>query len=228
MHLAAFVDDVAAADHRLTVHTDDLRSTIADALPAAAVSVEAARSDAPLRLALLDGGTLALRLGPSEALVVAPDLSLKQQTSNPTRTLGSVDETTFTVEEGSRALIDAATRGVASLATEVDTLQLGLGGSAGELSSMQLAPDGTAHIYGAADATGAASGTAPHPKSTAGELDDARFAVVDTTSQPGLARFLLSRTMPAIGDFSRSGPPSRTWPATLTGDTHTLAQAKQT
>jgi hypothetical protein len=194
MHLAAFVDDVAAADHRLTVHADDppadLRASIADALPAAAVTVDAARSAAPGRLGRLDDGSLALRVGSADRLVVGPDLSLGRPTSNAARPLGTVDETTFTVEAGSRALIDAATRGVASLATGMDTLHLGLGQSVGEPSDLLSDPDGTLHVYGGADATAGTRGVATGPATAAAELEDARFAVVDAAKSTRAAGLL--------------------------------------
>jgi hypothetical protein len=187
MHLAAFVDDVAAADHRLTVHahdpTADLRATIADALPGAAVTLEGPRPEAPGRLGRLDDGSLALHVGAGDrvetGLVLGPDLSIERPTSNPPRPLGTVDETTFTVDAGSRALVDAATRGVASLAADMDTVHIGLGGSVGAAADLGADPDGTVTVYGG-DAT-----------SPAGELADSRFVVVDATESTRAAALLV-------------------------------------
>ncbi len=194
MHLAAFVDDVAAADQRLTVYADeptaDLRATVADALPAAAVVVEDNRSAAPGRLGLLDDDSLVLRVGNAGGLVLGPDLSLDRPTSNPARSLGAVDETTVTVEAGSRALIDAAMRGVATLATERDSLHLGLGQSVGEPSELLDETDGSVSIYGGAQAATAAGGGVSRSGTTAGELDDSRFAVVDATESTRAAALL--------------------------------------
>jgi hypothetical protein len=193
MHLAAFVDDVAATDHRLTLHADeppvDLRATIADALPAAAVTVAEARSKAPACLGRLDDGSLVLSVGAAD-LVVGPDLSLARPTSNAAGPLGTVDETTFTVEDGSRALVDAATRGVASLAAETDTLHLGLGGSAGDATDLLPETAGMRHVYGGVDPAGVTGGAATARGSTAAELDDSRFAVVDATESTRAAALL--------------------------------------
>lgn len=194
MHLAAFVDDVAAADHTLTVHADDptadVKAAIADALPAAAVTVDGARSETPGRLGRLDDGSLVLHVGAADGLVIGPDLSLDRPTSNAARPLGAVDETTFTVETGPRALIDAAARGVTSLATDGDTLHLGQGQSVGEPSDLLSDPPGTLHVYGGADATAGTRGVATGPPSAAAELEDARFAVVDAPDSARAAGLL--------------------------------------
>ena len=193
MHLAAFVDDVTVADHRLSLYTDgpcaELRAAIADALPAAAVTVDDAQSGAPAQLGRLDDGSLVLRVG-ATGFVVGPDLSLARPTSNAARPLGTVDETTFTVEGGSRALIDAATRGVASLAAETDTLHLGLGGSAGDATDLLSETDATLHAYGGAEAARATGGARTAPGSRGGELEDSRFAVIDANESTRAAAVL--------------------------------------
>jgi hypothetical protein len=197
MHLAAFVNDVAAADHRLTVHADDataeLRATLADALPGAAVVVEPARGPAPAEVGRLDDGALVLRVGSAgrgDGLVLGPDCSLDRPTSNPSRRVGAVDETTFTFEGASRALLDAAARGVASLADGVDTLHLGLGQTVGSQAALAGAADGTVHVYGDDDAArGAVDGATRHA-AVSGELAESRFAVVDA-ADPGRGAALL-------------------------------------
>lgn len=200
MHLAAFVDDVAAADHRLTVAAEaspaHLQAELAETIPAAPVTIHPEPGDQPAQLVRLEPGTVAVGLAPADelndAFVLGTDLAVADSVSINGQTpesLGAVDETTMAMPSVPAGTLDAMTHAIAALADGTD------GGAfhAGVGSLERLGPDGDAravvqaagaadtavHVYGApAEDVPGIGQVAVHGVPT-GELPGARFAIHD-------------------------------------------------
>lgn len=200
MHLAAFVDDVAAADHELTVGAEAsparLQAELAEAVPEAPVTIHPEAGDQPGRLVRLEPGTVALGLAPADdledAFVLGTDLAVADSVSingQTPETLGGVDETTMAMPTVQAGTLDALTHAIAALANGTD------GGAfhAGVGSLERVGPDGEArgalqaagaadtavHVYGApAEDVPGIGPVAVHGVPT-GEVPGARFAIHD-------------------------------------------------
>jgi hypothetical protein len=216
MHLEAFVDDVHAVPHELTVYAEDRPEAVDRQLsqvvpPANYTVTDAGATDRPGLL--LDVPTCDLALAtpsveavPDSLLSIDGSLSITRSETidvpEALSELGAVDETTFTLEAAGSDLVADAARHVTALALETagGTTHVGLG-SLSRLRSddrwrrscERLAEAGTLHAYGAAG-TGTESIDVPWPvhHREAGELGAARFVVHDGADDPRRSMALLA------------------------------------
>ncbi len=214
MHLEAFVDDVHAVGHDLTVYVRDrpeaVERQLSGLVPASNRTLtEAQPADRPGVLLNVPGDGLALATPsveavPNSLLAVDGDLSITGpatiEVTAALSTLGAVDETTFTLTGADRDLVDDAARHVTAQALDTAGGTTHLGASSRSTLTAddrrrrtceRLAEAGTLHTYARADDASAAVPWPVHQRDT-GELGTARFVVHDGAGAPHRSMALLA------------------------------------
>ncbi|MFB6310570.1 MAG: hypothetical protein ABEH64_05235 [Salinirussus sp.] len=122
MHLAAFVDDVAAADRHLTIHPagplPEVQGDIARALPEVPIQVTSRRSRTGAQVVRDGTGRLAIALGPNVETALVLDGTLAAVDTIPTSQTGplaGIDESTVELDAPTETVLEAAAEGVASV-----------------------------------------------------------------------------------------------------------------